>query len=148
VKRAYDRHDMSRTREYRAWINMKTRCENPSTPYYKNYGGRGIHVCEEWAKSFMAFYVHVGPRPTSRHTVERIDNTGHYEPGNVKWALRSENLRNKRNNLLVSYRGRTMCVTDAARLAGVPLNTARYRVRNGLPCKGIKQIKEATRGKR
>jgi len=89
------------TPEYRAWANMKTRCYAPSYRGYHNYGGRGIRVADEWRNSFEAFYAHVGPRPSAQHSIDRIDNGGNYEPGNVRWATRNEQQGNKRRKHLI-----------------------------------------------
>jgi hypothetical protein len=83
------------TAEYRAWHGMKTRCSNPKRSDWKNYGGRGISVCERWA-SFESFLADMGPKPSARHTMDRIDNDGNYEPGNCRWATWDLQSRNKR----------------------------------------------------
>lgn len=85
---------------YRAWGGMKARCLNPNHHNFHNYGGRGIRVCDEWKNDAAAFARHMGPRPTKRHTVERIDNNGNYEPGNVRWATSAEQVRNQRRTKL------------------------------------------------
>lgn len=82
--------------EYRAWQNMKHRCYNPNHASYKNYGARGIKVCDEWMHDFTAFYRELGPRPSDNHSIDRIDNDGHYEPGNVRWATRTMQQYNRR----------------------------------------------------
>jgi hypothetical protein len=69
-----------------AWTNIIGRCENPRNPNFARYGGRGIRMCTEWRHSFDAFFAHVGARPSRSHSLDRIDNDGHYEPGNVRWA--------------------------------------------------------------
>lgn len=87
-------HGKSRTKEYVAWTGMIQRCSNPKTFGYERYGGRGIRVCTEWQNSFEDFLAEVGNAPTSKHTLERIDSEGNYEPGNVKWATRFEQAHN------------------------------------------------------
>jgi hypothetical protein len=87
------------TAEYRAWCHMWSRCTNPNVERYPNYGGRGIRVCKRW-KRFENFYADVGPRPSERYSIDRIENDGNYEPGNVRWATRSEQRRNRRDACL------------------------------------------------
>ena len=83
--------------EYRAWVSMKARCSNyPNRQDYKDYYARGIRVCELWQKSFEAFLSHIGPKPSPRHSVDRINNDGNYEPGNVRWATSSQQVANQR----------------------------------------------------
>jgi hypothetical protein len=89
-------HGLSGTKEHRAWKAMLTRCLNPKSIGFENYGGRGISVCEEWARSFSAFLTHVGAAPSAEHTIDRIENDSGYKPGNVRWATRSEQMRNRR----------------------------------------------------
>lgn len=76
--------------EYNVWVKMKARCNRPREISYPRYGGRGIRVCERWSSSFLAFYDDVGPRPSTSHSLDRIDNDGHYEPSNVRWATRQQ----------------------------------------------------------
>ena len=90
------KHGRTRTAEYRAWTSMKKRCTDSRSPSWPDYGGRGITVCERWAHSFVAFLVDVGERPSPLHSIDRIDNDGNYEPGNVRWATREQQARNKR----------------------------------------------------
>jgi hypothetical protein len=92
-------HGMSRSPIYKTWQSRNRRCTNPKNPRYSDYGGRGISVCAEWAESFEAFYSHVSALPffgVKGRTLDRIDNDGNYEPGNVRWATKSEQRRNSR----------------------------------------------------
>lgn len=86
--------------EYKIWAGMKQRCSDPTLPGYKNYGGRGIKVCERWINSFENFLTDMGRRPAPHLTLDRYpNNDGDYEPGNCRWATRSEQLYNSRRSL-------------------------------------------------
>jgi hypothetical protein len=92
-------HGMSYSPEYAIWSSMRDRCRNKQNAHYKYYGGRGISVCERWAENFEAFYQDMGPRPQSL-TLDRINNDGNYEPGNCRWATRSQQSANRRKYTL------------------------------------------------
>lgn len=119
-----------KTPEHRSWQAMLARCLNPSHEAYANYGGRGITVCDRW-RVYEGFLADMGRRPTLAHTLERDDNDGHYEPGNCRWATKTEQLRNRRNNRVIEYRGRTICLAEAAELAGISPELMRWRIKRG-----------------
>jgi len=89
-------HGDNRSREHRVWCGMIQRCANPRRDHYKYYGGRGIAVCQRWREDYAAFLADVGRAPSPKHTIDRIDNDGNYEPGNVRWATASQQNANRR----------------------------------------------------
>lgn len=91
-------HGMSDDPIYDCWINIKARCEKPEHPNYHQYGGRGIKICEQWKNSFATFYADIGSKPSKRHTLDRIDVNGDYEPTNCRWITIQEQQLNRRNN--------------------------------------------------
>ena len=93
---------INRTPEYCTWRSMITRCTNPNCRKWHLYGGRGITICEEWRHDFLAFLEHVGPRPSNKHSIDRIDPDGNYEPGNVRWAdIYTQNRNRKKRKAAV-----------------------------------------------
>jgi hypothetical protein len=123
-------HGQSKTREYKVWAGMINRCKNPSHIGFANYGGRGISVCERW-KKFENFLFDMGEPPSPRHTIERKLNSGNYEPENCEWRTRNDQARNTRQNRLLTFRGKTQCLTDWAREIGMPIGTLFYRLNKG-----------------
>jgi hypothetical protein len=91
-----------RTAEYHAWHAMQSRCFRKSIHNYKDYGGRGITVHADWlgAGGFARFLAYIGPKPSPKHSLDRIDNNGNYAPGNVRWATPTEQMRNRRNTVV------------------------------------------------
>jgi len=127
----YERHGYSELPEYYLWSGIKDRCLNPNSPAFQYYGSRGITICREWAESFACFLKDVGHRPFPDYTIERIDNSKGYEPSNVKWATRKEQMRNTRATRLITLDGITLCASDWAKLNGVPRGTVLGRLSKG-----------------
>lgn len=118
------------TPEYRAWIDMRSRCRNPNNPSFADYGGRGISVCGEWG-SFECFLDDLGPRPSNRHSLERRDNSLGYSPANCAWATRDEQGNNTRRNILLTHEGRTQTLTQWATETGIHKRTLLKRFNSG-----------------
>ena len=125
-------HGLSSTNEYKAWQQIKRRCQNPAAKDYPKYGGRGIKLCARWQK-YDGFLDDMGRRPTEMHSIERIDNDGDYEPSNCRWATRLEQQQNKQNTFFVNYRGKLVSFPDAWRSSNsaISQSTARARVLRG-----------------
>lgn len=113
---------------YSVWYGMLNRCYNTHEQNYKYYGGRGIKVCDRWRKSYRNFWEDMGTRPTG-YTLDRIDNNGDYEPGNCRWATRSQQQRNTRLNRNLTLNGQTRCLSEWAAIIGIDPVSLRQRVR-------------------
>ena len=107
---------------------MLRRCYDSSCDQYKNYGQRGIAVCKRWRSSIEAFVSDMGPRPSRNHSLDRIDNDGNYEPGNCRWATWTEQAGNKRNNTMLTFNEKTMCLSAWARAVGIQRITLYRRI--------------------
>ena len=122
--------------EYQTWSGMIARCHNPDKPKYKDYGGRGISVCDRWRNSFKDFLSDMGYKPSPELTLERIDNDGNYEPSNCKWATRKEQANNRRlpcDTRYITIGGETKPVQQWAKEAGISAATISTRVDKGYP---------------
>jgi hypothetical protein len=119
------------TPTYKSWLMMKQRCNNPQFHKYSEYGGRGITICERWA-SFEVFVKDMGERPPA-HSIERLNNDGHYEPANCIWATRKAQQRNRRVCRRVEYLGNDMTLFEAVSLSKtkIPYSTIYFRLRPG-----------------
>lgn len=127
---------ISHTPEYRAWSDMRQRVNNPRNKFFKDYGGRGIRVCDRWQTSFASFLTDMGPKPDG-FSIERNDNDGHYEPGNCRWASPSEQAKNRRSSVFYEVHGLRMTMTDWARHLRVNLGVLRNRLRHGWPIEKV-----------
>lgn len=122
-----------RIKEYRIWQGIKGRCLNPDNRAWKNYGGRGITICDEWKYSFSAFFQYVGPSPGDEYSIDRYpDNNGNYEPGNVRWATDAQQLRNTRRTHILTLGEKKQCLLDWALETGFTRQTIYNRLAKDL----------------
>lgn len=124
-------HGKTGTREHRIWKAIKTRCTNPNQPAFKYYGARGITMHEKYANSFLAFLNDVGPCPSEKHSIDRIDNEKGYEPGNLRWATTKEQANNKRDNKIYTYKGITLNLSKWGDIAEVDAANIAARLKRG-----------------
>jgi hypothetical protein len=126
------KHRMAHTPEHNAWCLMKSRCNNKNHPRYKDWGGRGITVHPEWNHDFMAFFRYIGPRPSKNHSVDRIDGSKGYEPGNVRWATKQQQSANRPNFCwFIENEGKRQTISEWAREIGISRGSLRDRLRLG-----------------
>ena len=118
--------------EYFTWASMKQRCLNPKTSGFKNYGGRGVSVCERWIQSFDAFLSDMGEKPSPKHSIDRFpDTNGNYEPSNCRWATMEEQQNNKTTNLILSLNGVEITVAQWAKKLGFKRSLIHGRMERG-----------------
>lgn len=122
---------MTYTPEWTAWTAIKRRCLNSNTPEYPNYGGRGISVCQRWLDKFENFYEDIGVRPSKKHSIDRIDVNGNYEPSNCRWATVSEQQNNRRNNVRLEFNGLEMTISEWAKRLRMNNSIIESRLRKG-----------------
>lgn len=123
-------YGLADTTEYAAWGAMKDRCSNKNNPSYNNYGGRGISFCDRWNK-FKEFFSDMGNKPSSEHSLDRIDNNGNYDPENCRWATRNEQGRNKRSIIFLEYHGVVLPQWQWSILSGIERRALDSRIRMG-----------------
>jgi len=129
-------HGLTRTREYYIWVTMKARCFNPKATMYYAYGAVGITVCKRWADSFLHFLQDMGKSPTMGHSLDRYPNQrGNYEPGNVRWATRSEQSRNRYTNVILEMDGVSAPLVEWSELFSIKRETIRQRINKGMTLK-------------
>jgi len=123
-------HGRTQTPEYRAWHGARGRCRNPTDRQYAYYGGRGITVCAEW-DDFEVFFRDMGPKPSPRHSLDRIDNDGPYAPWSCRWATATEQLRNRRTTVRLTHEGQSLTLVQWSAVTGIPYTVLKDRVRYG-----------------
>lgn len=123
-------HGMSRAKEYRTWRSMLNRCRNPLTWNFKNYGGRGITVCERWQHSFENFFKDMGERSEGL-SLDRIDNDKGYYKENCRWASRKEQARNKRGSIKINYCGKSYTLRNLSEQYGINYKSLYTAIKRG-----------------
>jgi len=143
--KANKKHGYKGTRTYNIWRDMLDRCKNEKNISYKNYGGRGIKVCDRWdiseGGSFENFIKDMGEIPKGL-TIDRIDNNGNYCPENCKLSTRKQQSRNTRKNHLITFGGKTQCLSAWAEEYNICLQTLWYRIKRGLSIKDAINIRK------
>jgi hypothetical protein len=126
------KHGLKESRVYRIWSCMKNRCYNQKDDNYKYYGGRGITVCDEWKDDFQTFYDwSMSHGYTDNLTIDRINVNGNYEPSNCRWATHSEQGKNKRNVIFITFEGETKTLREWSEITGIKYITLFYRYKTG-----------------
>ena len=131
-----ERHGYDGTSIYKSWISAKARCNNPRDAGYKNYGGRGIKMCDQWVHSFENFLEDMGDRFEGL-TLERIDVNGDYCPENCRWATQKEQARNRRTNVFIEYSGQRLTCSQWAEKLGINKQTISERIKRGWPVEKV-----------
>lgn len=129
---AFLKHGMARTRLYKAWTNMRNRCNREKDREYKHYGGKGIKVCDEWQNSFepfMKWALSHGYNDTL--TIDRINVDGNYEPDNCRWITRKEQNNNMTSNVQLTHNGITHNLKEWSMITGISYPTLQGRIRRG-----------------
>lgn len=139
VSKTMKTHEMSKTRLYKVWAGIKTRCYNKNATNYSYYGGRGIHMCDSWKESFLEFYkwavtsgydVSAG---SQQCTLDRIDNRGDYCPENCRWSDHKTQCNNQSSNRVFELNGETHTMSEFADMYDIKYTTLRSRIRRGVP---------------
>lgn len=125
------RHPPGTKYEYKIYVGMIQRCTNPKSPGYKNYGGKGVRVCERWRASFLAFLQDMGRRPSSQYSIDRIDSRGDYAPENCRWATWLQQGRNKSTNRILTVDGLSMTVSAWSEKVNISKSTILMRLNRG-----------------
>lgn len=117
------------TREYKIWSGMKQRCYNPKNNRYAYYAGRNIKVCDRWLHSYKNFLHDMGRRPSSRHSLDRIDNNKDYCPENCRWATMKQQQSNKKNNVYFLIKNKKLTLSEVAKKFNIHAGTVHYHAK-------------------
>lgn len=124
-------HGLSRTDEYIVWAGIKARCYDINSGAYYGYGGRGISMSGEWRGSFEIFLNDMGKKPSSMHSIERINNNGMYCKENCRWATKKEQARNRRTSKMIEYNGEIRCLSEWCEIFGITWEAHKIRSNKG-----------------
>lgn len=145
-KERITKHGKSKTRLYTIYGSMKSRCYCPNNTHYKDYGGRGIRICDEWLKDFTAFYDWSKNNGYSDNfSIDRIDNNAGYSPSNCRWVSKKAQGNNRRTNKHIEYEGKLYTISELADKTGIHKSTLAYRIKQGLKGKSLiygKEVKQ------
>lgn len=142
-------HNETKTRLHRIWAGIKARCYNTNIAQYKNWGGRGITVCEEWKDSYETFRDWALANGYQENlTIDRINNDKGYSPDNCRWATQKQQSNNKRNNTLITFNNETHTISEWAEIIGVKSRTIQRRLVKNMPIEKILYIGDMRNGKR
>ena len=132
AKHGHNSRLVPRTTEYNSWATMIARVSNSNNPRWEHYGGRGIKVCERW-KDFSLFLEDMGLKPGKGYSIDRIDNDGHYEPGNCRWATIEQQLENRKSIRRLTFYGMTKTLKEWSLISGNSTAAMQGRIDNGWP---------------
>jgi hypothetical protein len=136
LREANTTHGLSKDKErryiYSRWIDIKRRCYDETHGAYKNYGARGIKVCQQWKDSFETFLADMGFPERKSLSIDRIDNSGHYSPENCRWATAAEQARNRRSTCKYEYRGNLYTTKDLVEITGLPYQNIMAKIYRGV----------------
>lgn len=129
------------TREYSLWMGIKKRCHSKNSGGYEKYGAKGIQVYKLWRNSYPEFLKYllstIGRRPSPQHSIDRIDNSKGYVPGNIRWATIAEQARNRSDNVWIEFDGRKMILQDWAKEVGLTADTLAHRIKRGYEIRDV-----------
>lgn len=130
VGKMHIKHGMSETVEFKTWIHILNRCTNKNDKAYNHYGGRGVTIDPSWVE-FPQFFADMGPRPSDKHSIDRIDNNGNYSKDNCRWATDYEQNNNRRTTRMLTMGGITLSLSNWALRVNIPRKTIRSRLSEG-----------------
>jgi len=137
-------HGDTHSPTYNIWAGIKSRCFLKTSPSWRKYGMRGITMCERWVNSYQNFLEDMGERPSSGHSIDRIDNNGNYEPSNCRWATAKDQANNRRSNTWITLDGVTLTIAQWSERLGLHQVTMCRRIARGLDAKNILRQGRAT----